>query len=471
MVSVPFAGTELGPVDVAIIGGGFSGLAAAKDLVAAGKSVIVLEARDRVGGKVYDKEVKNKDGGKVELGAEFVCNNHTRLLALAKELGVKTFRTYADGKMVLCTKEDRLLYDPIESQGLPPLPEEDLITLGTVSAQLNEFAAELDVWKPWAHCNAKAWDSLTMSTWLDGFTKNGIAREVLDLTLRAVLSAEPEDISFLSVLVYIARTGSEGVPGRIEMLTNVKDGSLEDRIEGGPQSIAIKLSERLGSEKVRLRSPVRQVLRNELGYSVVGDTFKVQAKKVVIAIAPALAGRLVYSPPLPAIRDQLCQRVPMGSLGKVFAIYDTPFWRHDGLSGEVASVEGVTQSTFDSSPPDSSFGALMGFLEANEMRRLDGAPEQEIFDAVKKDFIRYFGPKAANVQSWMLQRWDNEEYSRGGHTGLFPPNVWTQFGPALTQPIDGIYFAGTEASPYWAGFMEGAIMAGEAAAKSIMDAK
>ncbi|KAL9562619.1 hypothetical protein ACKAV7_013183 [Fusarium commune] len=458
------------PVDVAIVGGGLSGLAAAKDLVSAGKSVLVLEARDRVGGKVYDVEVKDGNGHKVEAGAEFVCKKHKRILTLASELGIKTFPTYIEGDMLMwIPNQGRLLYDPVKTQGMPPLSEEDIAILADITVQVNDMASEIDVHQPWTHPKAKEWDRLTLSSWLDGFARDGVARGVIDMTNRAIMSAEGEDVSLLSAVINVARTGDPETKGRMQMLTNVKNGSLEDRIEGGPQNIAIKLAERLGSDRVRLQAPVRQILQNDAGYLVVGDSFRVQAHKVIIAIPPTLAGRIVYQPPLPAARDQLCQRVPMGSIGKVIAIYKTPFWRDQALSGEVASLEGVSQSTFDSSPPDASFGAMMGFLEANEMRRLDGCSEEEIFAVVTEDFVRYFGPKAREVQSWVLQRWDNEEFSRGGHTGLFPPNVWTQFGPALTKPVGGIYFAGTEASSYWAGFMEGAVIAGEAAAKKILE--
>ncbi|EXL99425.1 hypothetical protein NOF04DRAFT_5019 [Fusarium oxysporum II5] len=423
------------PVDVAIVGGGLSGLAAAKDLVAAGKSVLVLEARDRVGGKVYDVEVKDGNGHKVEAGAECVCKNHKRLLALASELGIKTFPTYIKGYMLMWIPgQGRLLYDPVKTQGMPSLSEEDIKTMTDITVQVNEMASEIDVHQPWMHPKAKEWDRLTLSSWLDGFARDGVARGVIDMTNRAILSADGEDVSLNEV--------------RMEMLTNVKNGFLEERIEGGPQNIAIKLAECIGSDTVRLRASVRQILQSDAGYLVVGDSFRVQAQKVIIAIPPILAGRIVYQPPLPAARDQLCQRVPMGSIGKVIAIYKTPFWRDQDLSGEVASLEGVSQSTFDSSPLDGSFGAMLGFIEANEMRRLDDASEEEIFAVVKEDFARYFGPKAREVQSWVLQRWDNEEFSRGGHTGLFPPNVWTQFGPALTKPARGIYFAGTEASSY-----------------------
>ncbi|KAH7144676.1 amine oxidase [Fusarium sp. MPI-SDFR-AT-0072] len=467
--SVPYAYTALPLLDVAIVGAGLSGLSAAKDLVAAGKSVLVLEARNRVGGKVYDVDLENRPGYKVEGGAEFVCKEHTRLVMLAKELGVSTFKTYAEGDMLMVTKEGRLRYNLESSNGISPLQQEDIAKLGEIVSKINQMAAEIDVEKPWTHPKAKEWDRLTVASWLDGFAEDGSAREILELTIRACMSAEPEEISLLSNLIYTARTGSPGVPGSVDMLTNVKGGSQEERFEGGPQSIATRLAERLGKDRIRLQSPVRQINSNGNVYTVIGDSFRLQARKVVVAIAPTLAGRIIYNPPLPAVRDQMCQRVPMGSLGKVFAVYETPFWREDGLSGEVASVDGVTQSTFDSSPSDGSFGIMMGFLEANQMRTFDDSPADDIYKAVLKDFVKYFGPKAQNVQQWVLQRWDNEEYSRGGHHGLFPPNVWTQFGPAVTKPIGGIHWAGTEASPYWSGFMEGAIRAGEIAAKNILD--
>ncbi|KAJ0136622.1 hypothetical protein HZ326_20361, partial [Fusarium oxysporum f. sp. albedinis] len=234
------------PVDVAIVGGGLSGLAAAKDLVAAGKSVLVLEARDRVGGKVYDVEVKDGNGHKVEAGAEFVCKNHKRLLTLASELGIKTFPTYIEGNMLMWIPgQGRLLYDPV-----------------------NEMASEIDVHQPWMHPKAKEWDRLTLSSWLDGFARDGVARGVIDMTNRAIMSAEGEDVSLLSAVINVARTGDIETKGRMEMLTNVKNGSLEERIEGGPQNIAIKLAERLGSDTVRIRAPVRQILQNDVGYLV-----------------------------------------------------------------------------------------------------------------------------------------------------------------------------------------------------------
>lgn len=159
----------------------------------------------------------------------------------------------------------------------------------------------------------------------------------------------------------------------------------------------------------------------------------------------------------------------MGSIGKTIAIYDTPFWRTDGLSGQVVSDSGVVRTTFDDSPEDGSDGAIMGFIEADEMRQFDAKPDDEIRAEVVKDYIKYSGPKATSPTSWVIQRWDNEEFLRGGPVAFAPPGVLTQYGPALRQRFEGIHFAGTESASYWTGYMDDAIRSGERVTKEILD--
>jgi monoamine oxidase len=203
-------------------------------------------------------------------------------------------------------------------------------------------------------------------------------------------------------------------------------------------------------------------------FTIAGADFKVSARKVIIAMSPPLASRIRYSPLLPASRDQLTQRMPMGALGKAIAIYEKPFWRADNLTGQVVSDSGIVRSTFDSSPADASYGAMMGFIEADEMRKFDALSEEDIKAAVTADYVKYFGAKAANVRSWVIQRWDLEEFSRGGPVAIAGPGVLTKYGSALTIPVHGIYFAGTESSDYWVGYMDGAIRSGERAARQIL---
>ncbi|PVH71903.1 amine oxidase [Cadophora sp. DSE1049] len=451
-------------VDAIIVGAGLSGLASANRLVAAGKSVVVLEARDRVGGKVYDKTLSG--GGVIETGAEFIGPCQDRVRQIAIELGIKTFKTYASGQNVCYANGKRNFYDP-QTGNHAPLDEAALIQMASTVGSLDTMAQGLDVTAPWKHHDAAVWDQMTLASWLDKSIPHPDGRAVMDLTARSLLSAEPSDVSLLQALTYIARAGSENTQGTLQRLISVEGGSQENRFTGGPQRIARGLADRLG-EAVKLNSPVRTITRVHDVYHVSGETVSVRGRSVVLALSPPLAGRITYNPPLPASRDLLTQKMPMGSLGKVIAIYKTPFWRDEGLSGEAIGLHGVSvQTTFDSSPEDGSHGAILGFLVGNAMRQFDGKTESEIQAAVVEDFVKYFGPKAREVEEWVIQRWDNEEFSRGGHFAICPPNVLTQYGPAITEQVGGIFFAGTEAAPYWSGFMEGAIRAGEIAADKI----
>lgn len=455
--------TTIAVVDVVVVGAGLSGLTAAWRLKKAGKKVLVLEARSRVGGKVYDKKLAC--GGIIELGAAYVGPYQDRILALMKELDVTGFAHYDVGKNVYHDNDSRIVY----SDGELPLPDATLSQLGAATESLNTMSKQLDAQRPWEHSEAVNYDSKTLQTWLQQTITDTTARHLITATVRALLSAEPTDVSLLQFLAYIRRAGNEVNVGTFARLTGIAGSAQESRIRGGPQLIATRLAERL-RDSIRLNSPVTEIALNNGMYHVKGKTFTCSGKAVVLALSPPLAIRIDYHPPLPADRDQMCQHMPMGSLGKVFAIYDDPFWRADGLSGKAVGLRGSTiQTTFDSSPEDGSCGAIIGFLEADAMRKLDSASEDEIRRLVLKDLVAYFGPRAKNVREWVIQRWDNEQYSRGGHFAICPPNAMTRFGEALTQSIGNMYFAGTEASPYWAGFMDGAVRAGEIAADAILE--
>lgn len=468
-MSPPQSPSNEAVVDVIVIGAGFSGLAAANQLVAAGKSVVVLEARDRVGGKVYDKLLAS--GDIIELGAEFAGPCQDRVLQLAKELDVETFKTYRVGKSVAFYNGNRLVYDPEETGGHIPLGEDALKDLAVAIETLDAMAQELDVRVPWKHPKADIWDSMTLTSWLKNAMSDPMALDLLVMLARVLLSAEPSDVSLLQALTYISRAGNETTPGSFQRLVSTEGGAQDVRFSGGPQLIAKRLGDRLG-EALKLNSPIRSITKRGEIYEVNGETFTGKARNIILALSPPLAGRIKYDPPLPASRDLLTQHMPMGSVGKVIAIYKTPFWREDGLSGGAIGLQGVTiQVTFDNSPRDGSHGALLGLIVANAMRRFDGKTEAEIQAAVVEDLATYFGPKAREVESWIVQRWANEEFSRGGHFAVCPPNVMTQYGTAVTEPVGNIYFAGTEASPYWSGFMDGAIRAGEAAAAKICQSR
>ncbi|CRG85601.1 hypothetical protein PISL3812_02646 [Talaromyces islandicus] len=456
-------------VDVAIIGGGLSGLSAARDLVEAGKSVVVLEARDRVGGRILNHQLPN--GDVVEMGAEFIGPTQDRVIALADELGISLFSTYDHGNNTFYLNNTRYSYaGDIGAGSLPPISDEALLQLVPVIQAINSMASELDPNTPWDHPNASVWDSQNFASWAAPLAPHPDAQFVLQLAWTSTLSTEWIEPSLLYTLAYVAAAGNQTTKGSLERLLGVQGGAQEKRAVGGTQLLATKLAERLGESVVVLNAPVRRIQKNDDNrYTVTADNHSsFTAQDVVVAMSPPMASRILYEPPLPSHRDQLTQRMPMGALGKVHAIYESPFWRPMGLNGQVLSDSGSIRSVFDSSPPNGTIGVLMGFIEADEMRLLDTLSEAEMQDRIIKDLVRYFGPQAANVTSCVFQRWDLEEFSRGGPVAYAPPGLLTQYGPALKTSIGGIHFAGTETAEFWTGYMDGAVRSGERVAKEIL---
>jgi monoamine oxidase len=452
-------GPASGPLsaDVVVIGAGLAGLTAAKELVKSGKSVLVLEARDRVGGRTLNQPI---GGGKiVEAGGEFIGPTQDRIQALADEMGVKTFPTYNAGKYVDYRNGRRTTYS-----GRIPLSDPVATAEAAVALQrLDDMASKIPPDAPYDAPRALELDSQTFQTWMDRNLVNPDTKALVTLAIESILLAEPRDLSLLHVLFYIRSAGN------LNLLLNTQGGAQQNRFVGGSQLVSIRLAERLG-DRVRLSSPVRRIIQDDGGVRVEGDGFSVQAQRAIVAVPPALAGRIEYLPGLPPLKDQLFQRLPMGTIVKVHCIYETPFWRAQGLAGQATSDTGLVRVTFDNSPPDGTPGVLMGFIEGEEARVATMMDPEERKLAVIQDFVRYFGSQAANPLAYLEQDWTKEVYSRGGAVGFFPTGVWTSYGRMLREPCGRIHWAGTETSTIWCGYMDGAVRSGERAAVEVLHA-
>jgi monoamine oxidase len=462
-VSVAPSASAAGTVsaDVVIIGGGLAGLTAARDLVAAGKKVILLEARDRAGGRVFNMPLG--DGTSSEGGAEFIGPTQDRIAALAKAMGVATFATYNTGNNVYWRNGAKSTYATGE---LPPDPDvadlyPALQALGTIAA------TEITPGQPWIAEKAEEYDSQTFYSWSRANTTTEGARVLLDEFISTSLSVRSKDVSLLYVLNYIASAGNESNYGVIDRLINTAGGAQESRFVGGSALVPLKLAAKLGSGVIKCSAPARKVTTSGTTVTVEADGITVKAKRVIVAMSPAMAGKIDFEPALPASRAQLMQRYPMGAVAKFVAVYKTPFWRADGLTGQAVSDIGPIDATFDNSPPDGSRGILMGFVSQTNMRKLDVASAADFTAACLGSFVKYFGDKAKAPVRTAFQRWDNESWSGGGPTGIAAPGVLTDYGQALSAPCGLIHWAGTETSSYWTGYMDGAVRSGERVAKEV----
>jgi monoamine oxidase len=458
-------------VDVAIVGAGLSGLSAAKNLIAGGKSVVVLEARDRVGGKVLNKPLKN--GGVTEVGAEFVGPTQDRVLATIAELGLETFHVYNTGSSVWYRDGVRTTYVPDPATGgLPPIDDVQLLQVATLIGEIDQYASEINVSAPWSHPQAAYWDSITLAQWVDLHVPLPDAKLLLETFSRAVFAAETREISFLYVVAYVASAGDESNPGNLSRLISVDNAAQEQRVVGGTGLIPQGLARVVGSNKIIFNAAVSAVTKQRDGsYKVVSKAGTVKAKKVVIALGPVLMRRITFTPALPNARQQLNKKMFMPAIGKGIAVYDSPFWRTDeDLNAQVISDKGATKVTFDNTPEGDTpaFGAIMGFILGDDMRALDSKTPAQVQEAVVSAYVNCFGQKAKNVTDFVLQRWDLEEWSKGGPVAVAGPGVIQQYGPALRAVVDGIHFAGTETAEYWTGYMDGAIRSGERVAKEIL---
>lgn len=441
--------------DVVIVGAGLAGLAAARALTTAGVDVIVLEARECVGGRVYTRAASN--GTLLDLGAQWIGPTQQRIVALAEAVGVTTFPTYVDGLNIEYRDGQRATYADAIPMNDPIATMEMVETL----LELNLMAQDVPLDAPWTAERAVEWDAQTVASWMEIHVSSEIVRMWLTLAVQAVFAAEPRDLSLLHFLFYVHSGGS------LNELISVTRGAQELRFREGAQSIADRVAAQLGA-RVILNAPVHTVVQDDQSVIVASDSVTVAGKYAIIAIPPTLAGRLRYRPKLPAHRDQLTQRVPMGTVIKVHCLYDTPFWRDDGLSGQVASDSGIVRVTFDNSPESGRPGVLLGFIEGDEGRAWGRRSVDERRTAVLECLVRYFGDKAGAPLEYVEQNWTDEEYTRGCYAGYLPPGVMSMYGDALREPIGRLHWAGTETATVWNGYMDGAVQSGERAAAEIL---
>lgn len=443
-------------VDCCVIGGGFAGLTAALRLKQAGRSVAVLEARDRLGGRTFT-EVRG-NGCWIDRGGAWLGPGQDRVRALMNEFGVRSYRQYTDGQALMVVDGKQYRYTGTIPWTMSPWAS---INLGAGFAELAHLCKSIPLDAPWDAKNAEKWDRITLAQWLNRTVRSKAAHDLLETAIAGSYTSAASEVSMLFALYQMASGGGPN------FMFSVRGGSQDSRPVGGMGAIYGAMAAELG-EAIRLSQPVHGIEQDDAGVTVHAGRSALRAHRAIVAVPLAIAGQIRYEPMLPVDRSLLHQRVPSGSIIKTSVVYDEPFWRHDGLSGQSAAPGSPATVTLDACTDTARPGILCVITEGPTARRIGHLDAADRRTAILRELAGRFGTKAGSPEDYVEQDWSAERYSGGGMLSHTPTGVLTQFGRALREPCGRIHWAGTETSAVMCGWVDGAVRSGERAASEVL---
>lgn len=440
-----------------IIGAGLSGLYAALQLKEAGHSAAVLEARDRVGGLTLSPQSPTL-GRRIDLGGQWVSKSHTRMYRLVERYAVPVRRQFAEGDRV-CIHEDKAFRGPMGT--IPGMSEADWAAYSEAFKTLYKVFDDLPA-NLWEGDLAARLDRMTYDSWVREILPPGMARDALLRLPGAYYGVMPEEVSALELIQKLRGCGGP------RFMSDVETGGMSEHLWGA-QAVSEGMARDLEGD-VFLGTAVRRVTWSRKAVEIETDAGRFEARRVIFACSPAMIQQIPFSPALPASRRQLHQRFPNGRNSKAVIIYRRPFWREKGLNGHVISTSGALTAALDIGGADPKHGVMIALFSGKASFRVDPLDSAGRRSAVLAVLSQAFGPEALEPLEFHIQVWADEEWSGGASSPFLIPGQLTRYGAALRAPVGPFHWAGTHMAIEFRGYMEGALAAGEAAARQILAA-
>jgi monoamine oxidase len=442
--------------DVVVVGAGYAGLTAALRLQQAGRAVIVVEARERVGGRIWTQALG--DGTPIDRGGAFLGPRHDAMFGLAEEFGVGTYKTWVEGVHLLVDGDRIRRYTGL----IPKISPFAILTLALANRRIDRLARHVPVEAPWTAPKAAEWDQQTVASFLErSGIRTAIARDLFETAIRGLFTGDLEDTSLLDLL-FLARSH-----GSIETLFSIEGGAQENLVDGGAGAIAHRMAEALG-DAVHLDAPVRAIAHDDERVTVEAGDLSVDARHAVVTMPPALVPDIVFDPALPPDRLALYRAAIAGPESKTLLVYDDPFWREAGLSGQTAAPKSVAEVTLDATPSSGTPGVIASFTFGPTAERFDALDPGERRELLLGAMAARLGPRAATPREVIETAWWEEPWTRGCSMAHFPPGLLTTHGRLLREPMGRIHWAGTETATISHGAMDGAARSGERAAAEVL---